>query len=128
MRLLLDTHALLWWFLDDPALSGLARNVIADPESEVVVSAVSAMEITTKFRRGRLPAAASLASGFVSMVEDYGFTALPISLDHASLAGSLAFDHRDPFDRLLISQALIEKLTLVSNERVFDATGVSRLW
>ena len=128
MRLLLDTHAVLWWFLDHPALSRVARGAIEAVDAEVMVSAVSAMEVTTKFRLGRLPEAAALADGFEGMVESYRFEPLSITLRHASLAGSLPFPHKDPFDRLLIAQALIEKVSLVSNEKLFDASGVTRLW
>ena len=128
MRLLLDTHAVLWWFLDDPALSPAARQAIGAADAEVLVSAVSAMEVTTKFRLGKLPQAAALASRFEELVEGYGFAPLSITLRHASLAGSLQLAHKDPFDRLLIAQALVEDVVLVSNERVFDPSGVQRLW
>lgn len=128
MRLLLDTHALLWWFVDDPALSPAARGAIEAEDAEISVSAVSAMEVTTKFRLGKLPQAAALADRFEALVEGYSFAPLPITLRHARLAGSLPIAHKDPFDRLLIAQALTENLTLISNEKLFDASGVSRLW
>jgi PIN domain nuclease of toxin-antitoxin system len=126
--LLLDTHAVLWWFLDDPALSRAALHAIQHDEAEVFVSAVSAMEVTTKFRLGKLPRADFLAARFETMVLDYGFQPLPITIAHAALAGSLSFAHKDPFDRLLVAQGLAEQMTLVSNERIFDAAGVDRLW
>lgn len=128
MRLLLDTHALLWWYLDHPALSAPARSAIEAEDSEVLVSAVSAMEVTTKFRLGKLPQAAALADRFEELAEGYRFAPLSIALRHASLAGSLPIAHKDPFDRLLMAQAIAENLTLVSNEQVFDASGVTRLW
>jgi PIN domain nuclease of toxin-antitoxin system len=128
LRLLLDTHAVLWWFLDDPALSTPARRAIEAADADVLVSAVSAMEVTTKFRLGKLPQAAALATRFEELVAGYGFGPLAITLRHASLAGSLSLPHRDPFDRLLIAQAIVEDLALVSNERVFDPSGVKRLW
>ena len=128
MRLLLDTHTLIWWLIELPRLADQARAAIADPENQVFVSAVSALEITTKHRSGKLPEAGVLASSFEAEIEAEGFFGLPISLQHAQRAGQLAFAHKDPFDRLLIAQALTEGMTLVSNERVFDATGVSRLW
>ena len=128
MRLLLDTHALLWWFLDDEALSSGARIALADPDAEVWVSAVSAMEIATKFRTGKLPQAVNLAADFEAMVAGEAFQPMAVTLPHAMLAGRLAFAHKDPFDRLLIAQALVENMTLVSNERIFDETGVNRLW
>ena len=128
LRLLLDTHAVLWWFLDDRALSRAARTAIGAADADVMVSAVSAMEVTTKFRLGKLPEAAVLAERFEAMIESYGFAPLPVTLRHASMAGALAFPHKDPFDRLLIAQGLSENLTLVSNEKLFDASGVQRLW
>ncbi|MEI9965624.1 MAG: type II toxin-antitoxin system VapC family toxin [Caulobacteraceae bacterium] len=128
MRLLLDTHALVWWGEDSPKLTSRARNGIDAGDNEVVVSAVSAMEITTKFRLGKLPGAGPLATNFTSMMATAKFETLPISTEHAVLAGSLAIPHKDPFDRLLIAQAMLEDLVLVSNEAVFDGFGVSRLW
>ena len=127
MRLLLDTHAVLWWFLGDPALSVTARKAI-DEATEVSVSAVSAMEVTTKFRVGKLPRAQTLAHTFDDMVASEGFTPLAVTLRHAQAAGLLAIPHKDPFDRLLIAQAQLEAMTLVSNEAIFDAFAVSRLW
>ena len=120
MRLLLDTHAVLWWFLGDPALSMTAREAIEDA-AEVWVSAVSAMEVTTKFRIGKLPRAGTLAHDFEEMVSGEGFTPLAVTLRHAKAAGLLPIPHKDPFDRLLIAQAQLEAMTFVSNEAIFDA-------
>lgn len=128
MRLLLDTHAVLWWFNGNERLSPHAREVLEGGHAEVFVSAVSAMEVTTKHRIGKLPEAQILSDRFVNMVAQVGFAQLPVTLAHGALAGRLAVAHKDPFDRLLIAQAMIENLTLVSNEKVFDQTGVSRLW
>ena len=128
MKLLLDTHALIWWFNGDGRLSPAARLAIEDESNSVLVSAVSAMEITTKHRIGKLPQARTLAARFEQDVAAQGFDVLPISIAHSALAGRLVVDHRDPFDRLLIAQALLDGLTLVSNEQIFDAAGVSRLW
>lgn len=128
MRLLLDTHALIWWLADDPALPRIARDAMADGRNDVMVSAASAMEVATKHRLGKLAEAAALAQDFESIVADEGFHPLSISLQHAILAGALPIAHKDPFDRLLIAQAKAEALTLVSNERVFETFGVARLW
>lgn len=128
MRLLLDTHAVLWWFNGDPALSAVARAAIEPDENQVFVSAASAMEVSTKFRIGKLPRAGALASRFEEMVENQGFIPLAITLAHGALSGRVAIEHKDPFDRLLIAQALLDGLTLVSNEKLFDQSGVSRLW
>ena len=128
MRLLLDTHALLWWLLGDEQLSKTAREAVDDEENDVFVSAVSAMEIATKHRIGKLDQAAAVAGHVAEIARRQGFEELPLSLAHGDLAGTLAFDHRDPFDRLLIAQAMESGMWLVSNEVLFDATGVRRLW
>jgi PIN domain nuclease of toxin-antitoxin system len=128
LRLLLDTHALIWWLAGDDALSRKARDAIADEANGVFVSAASAMEVATKFRIGKLPGAALLAQNFEALVAEQGFAELPISVHHARMAGEMAIAHKDPFDRLLIAQALAEDMVLVSNEVVFDAAAVKRIW
>lgn len=129
MRLLLDTHAFLWWVFADSKLSHRARTAIADDEqNDVFVSAASAWEITTKFRIGKLPDAGSVAHDVAAAVASEGFDELPISMLHAQRAGDLEGRHKDPFDRMLIAQALIENLTLVSNEKAFEAYAVKQLW
>ncbi len=128
MRLLLDTHALIWWVIDDPALSKAAYVAIDDPANEVLASAASAWEIATKHRIGKLANAGPLAQDFVGSIAAEGFTGLPIGLREAEAAGRLPGPHRDPFDRMLIAQALSGSLTLISNERLFDRYGISRLW
>ncbi len=128
MRILLDTHTLLWWLAGDETLPATARAVIADPTNEVFVSAASAWEVATKHRIGKLPGAGPLAVDFGREVEAQGFLALPITLGHGQDAGALTLDHRDPFDRMLIAQALAERMVLVSNETGFDAAGVVRVW
>lgn len=128
MRALLDTHALLWWLSDDPALSKPARKFIAETKNTVIVSAASAWEIATKVRLGKLSTATELAADFVSFVGREGFELLPISPDHAIRAGLLPGPHKDPFDRMLIAQAQAEGVPVVTNEIVFDAYGVRRIW
>lgn len=128
MRLLLDTHALIWWLAGDEALSRRAGAAIADEANEVSVSAASAMEIATKFRIGTLPGAELLARDFEAIVAGQGFGELPITLRHARLAGEMGIAHKDPFDRLLIAQAQAEDMVLVSNEALFDGFAVQRLW
>jgi PIN domain nuclease of toxin-antitoxin system len=128
MRLLLDTHAFLWWLDGDASLSLIARETIADEANEIFLSAASAWEITTKHRLGKLPGAASVAADVAACVAGQGFLELPITMAHAQIAGSLAGPHRDPFDRILIAQAMVESLVLVSNELAFDAYGARRLW
>jgi PIN domain nuclease of toxin-antitoxin system len=128
VRLLLDTHALIWWLAGDAALSQPALQAIGNEQNDILVSAASAMEISTKFRLGKLPDAALLATQLAEYLTEQGFAPLPISIAHAARAGNLAIAHKDPFDRLLIAQSLIENVPLVSNETRFDDFGVQRVW
>ena len=128
MKLLLDTHALIWWLAGDDALSPRARATIEDEANPVAVSAASAMEVATKFRLGKLPDAALLARDFEAIVAAQGFAELPISTRHARLAGAMTIPHKNPFDRFLIAQSQAEDMVLVSNEALFDGFGVARLW
>jgi PIN domain nuclease of toxin-antitoxin system len=127
VRLLLDTHALLWWATLNRRLSPKVKKAITKSESEVYVSAATGWEIATKTRLGKLdwpPTAGSLHD----YVSGQGFRPLPISLEHAERAGQLQIEHRDPFDRMLIAQAQVEDMLLVSNESIFDACAVRRYW
>jgi len=128
VRLLLDTHALLWWLAGDRHLTKRARAAIADESNMIFVSAASAWEVTTKHRLGKLPTPGPLATQFALEVSAQGFVPLDITLDHAQRAGELPGPHADPFDRMLIAQAQTDNLTLVSNETAFDRYGISRLW
>lgn len=128
MRLLLDTHALIWWTTLDAKLSPQAREAIGDPENMIFVSAVSAMEIATKHRFGKLPEAAVLAAQFEVELAAEGFVELPLTVRHAQFAGNLMIANKDPFDRMLIAQSILEAIPLVSNEAEFDNFGVSRIW
>lgn len=127
-RLLLDTHAFIWWFEGNSALRPLARRSIALEENDVLVSAATAWEITTKYRLGKLPGIAALALDVGGAIASQGFTELPITVSDAARAGALPGHHRDPFDRMLIAQALARDLVLISNEPLFDRYGVRRLW
>lgn len=128
MKVLLDTHALIWALGDSPRLGDAAREAISADDNEILVSAASAMEVTTKHRLGKLDEVAVLVADFAAILAAADYAILPIGLDHAALAGSLDIPHRDPFDRLLIAQARMEGIPLVSNEKLFDAFGVDRIW
>ena len=128
MRVLLDTHAFLWWIADSARLSATACRVIADEGNDVVVSAASAWEIATKFRLGRLPGSEAAAAGIAGVIAGQGFEELAISVSDAQRAGLLPGPHRDPFDRMLIAQALAHDLPVVSIDAAFDPYGVNRLW
>lgn len=128
MKLLLDTHVLLWWFFNDQKLSIKAREVIAEPTNDCHVSSVSAWEIATKHRIGRLPEAEDVVADLPAYLREARFSVLEISLSHALLAGVLPGPHKDPFDRMLIAQAKIEKLLVVTVDPVFQLYGLSVIW
>jgi PIN domain nuclease of toxin-antitoxin system len=128
LNLLLDTHALIWWMLDDPQLSRKAHEAISNEENVAFVSAVSAFEISTKFKIGKLPEAEYLVPNFESVIRQGGFEPLSVRPSDGVRAGALTLHHKDPFDRILIAQALGGDLTFVSNEKLFDDYGVKRLW
>lgn len=126
--LLVDTHVFLWWVLDDPQLSLTARRVIGDPRNEVMVSAASALEIAMKAQRGRLKLPQSPERFVPHQLQVNGFQALPIRLEHALRVYSLPDYHRDPFDRLLIAQALEDGLTLVTADTQVARYAVRTVW
>ena len=128
MRVLLDTHALLWWFTDDDRLSETAREIIANEENEIFVSAASAWEIATKQRIGKLHGVPEAAERFSELVDADGFLHLPITYLHSLRAGSYPNGHRDPFDRMLAAQSEIDKLTLVTKDPAFGRFGTRTLW
>ena len=128
MRLLLDTHALIWWFAGSAHLSARARQAIEDEANDVVVSAASAWEIATKHRLGKLPEAVELALDIEERIAGQDFGELSITTADAARAGMLPGPHQDPFDRMLIAQAQAYNLVLVSNESLFDRYGIRRLW
>jgi len=128
VRLLLDTHTLLWWLAGDRQLPRRARDAIADNDNAVFVSAASAWEISTKHRLGKLPVVGPLMTDFGAIVAGQGFEALDITLDHGLRAGMLPGPHRDPFDRMLVAQAQAGNLAIVSNDEAFDGFGIIRVW
>ena len=128
MRLLLDTHAFIWWFAGSSQLSRSVRRAIADEENDVLISAASAWEIATKHRLGKLPSAEMLALDVSGAIASQDFKELPITVEDAARAGALPGLHRDPFDRMLIAQTLSRNLLLISIEPIFDRYGVRRLW
>ena len=128
MRVLLDTHTLLWWLFDDPKLSPTARATLGDPGNEILVSSASAWEIATKVRLGKLPSAAVLVQDIAGWIERAGFSELPVRIAHAQRAGGWPQPHRDPFDRMLAAQAVEEELTLVTRDPAFDSLGIRVLW
>ena len=128
MKALLDTHTLLWWLDGDEQLSVAARDWIGEASHSVLASAASAWEIATKVLIGKLPGAVEVAARYHECLMAQGFTPLDISTDHALRAGTLPGPHRDPFDRMLIAQAQALSVPIISNERIFDNYGISRIW
>jgi PIN domain nuclease of toxin-antitoxin system len=128
VRLLLDTHTFLWWLDGDRRLARKARALVSDERNVVFVSAASAWEISTKARLGKLPGALDVAADVAGCLANQGFVSLDITVSHAQKAGGLPGEHRDPFDRMLIAQAQLEDLPIVSDDRVFDDYGVNRIW
>jgi PIN domain nuclease of toxin-antitoxin system len=123
-RLLVDTQALLWWLTDDPALSQAAREALADPANEPLVSAASVWEIAVKRSLGKLTAPDDLPD----RIADEGFARLPISAVHSWQVRDLPAHHRDPFDRLIVAQALVERLPVVTADARFNDYGVDVHW
>ncbi len=128
MKLLLDTHTLLWWFFNDTRLSARALAAIGNSDNEVLVSAASAWEIATKVKLGKLPEAADAVLRFEPLIAADGFTPLPIAARHALLAGAYPQAHRDPFDRMLAAQSELEGATLVTQDPALAAFPCARLW
>lgn len=127
MKVLLDSHAVFWWFGDPTRLSEQALEVIANSENTILISAVVAWELATKTNLGKLDAA-SLLSDFTRTLEYEGFFELPISVDQAKRAGLLPLHHRDPFDRMLVAQAQAEGMDLLSNDAALDSYDIRRIW
>jgi PIN domain nuclease of toxin-antitoxin system len=123
-RLLVDTHALLWWLTDDPALSAAARAAVADPANEPLVSTACVWEIAIKRSLGKLTAPDDLPE----RIADAGFAWLPISAEHAWRVRDLPNHHRDPFDRVLVAQALIERVPVITGNPHFGEYGVEVRW
>lgn len=128
MRLLLDTHAFLWFITADPKLSATAEQAIRDPANTPLLSIASVWEIAIKVNQGRLPIPQPLEQFIPRQLQTNRISILPIDLHHTYEIARMPLHHRDPFDRLLISQALAEGIPLVSTDSAFDAYPVKRLW
>jgi PIN domain nuclease of toxin-antitoxin system len=126
-KILLDTHALIWWLEGGAKLSPAARRIIADPEASVLVSSASAWEIAIKHHAGkfRVP---DLIKNFEGRVQREGFVELPISIEHAVKAAALPGSHKDPFDRVLIAQSQLEDAAIVTRDPLFRKYAVQCIW
>jgi PIN domain nuclease of toxin-antitoxin system len=128
VKLLLDTHALLWWLFDDRRLSRRARGLIADRSNDVLVSSACGWEISTKYRIGKLPSAAVLVQDIPGWIARAGLHELPIGLAHAQRAGMWPQAHRDPFDRMLAAQSSLEDAPLLTSDEALQAFGIVVVW
>ena len=128
MRLLLDTHTFLWFVLKDPQLSRVADNLITDPTNDVIVSPATYWEIAIKVAKKKLDLFAPYDDFMKQGIDGNDFEILPIETKHTSLLTTMPVHHKDPFDRLIISQALTERIPVVSVDSAFDPYGVVRLW
>jgi PIN domain nuclease of toxin-antitoxin system len=128
VRFLLDTHALLWLAFEQRLLSPYIREVVSNPQNEILVSAASAWEITAKYRIGKLDSAGGLAINFIPRVTAAGYQLLPITTEHALRAGLLPGSHKDPFDRMIAAQAIHEDMPLLSSDSQLDVFSVRRQW
>jgi PIN domain nuclease of toxin-antitoxin system len=128
LPLLLDTHAFLWWVEDSPRLGKKARAAIARPDRACFLSLASCWEMAIKISLGRLQLSQRLDRFVAEQMARNGVTPLSVQLPHAARAAELPFHHRDPFDRLLAAQALVEELSIVSADPVFARYGVKRVW
>jgi PIN domain nuclease of toxin-antitoxin system len=126
MSYLIDTHILLWWVFDDPKLDKNCRDIIRNPDNTIIVSSVSAWEIATKYRIGKLPEAKQIVEQYSDILRQAKFIEMAIATNHALRAGSLPIAHRDPFDRMIMAQAEIEKLPVISYDAAFR-TGLIQI-
>lgn len=127
-RLLLDTHSFLWWVNDDYQLSDAARQAISNADNDCFLSIASCWEMAIKSSIGKLSLSKPVESFIIDQITENGFRLLNIELRHAAKVESLPFHHRDPFDRLLIGQAMSDNLTLVTADTMFSDYGVTLIW
>ncbi len=128
MKVLLDTHALLWALVEPDKLSQAATEIIEQPQNTIVVSAASAWEVAIKFELGRLPEARMVIEGYHDHLRTLRAVELAINSMHAIKAGTLDAKHRDPFDRVLAAQSLVEGLAIISKDHSFAEFGVPTIW
>jgi PIN domain nuclease of toxin-antitoxin system len=129
VKAVLDTHVVLWSQRDSQLLSRTAQTILADLDTELLLSSVVPWELSVKERTGKLPQARPLLADFAQVRSNLGSVALPIADEHALLAGSLDWPHKDPFDRMLAAQAILAGAALVSADPTFDTlTGLARIW
>lgn len=125
---LLDTHTAVWWWRGSPRLGPMARDLIGRPDSDIRVSAISALEIAIKHRIGKFDGIGDPAANYSRLMAENGFVSLPVTENHAMRAGLLPGEHRDPFDRLIAAQALMEGLIVITRDPTLAAFGCKVIW
>ena len=128
MKALLDTHTFLWWITNDPQLSGRARQIMADPESELILSAASGWEIAIKARLGKLKLPDDLQGFIAEQLRINAIRVLPVQMAHALHVYTLPNHHRDPFDRMLVAQGQLEDLAIVTDDPLIGRYAVTTVW
>lgn len=128
MKALLDTHTFLWWITDDPRLSSRARSIISDTENTLYLSAASGWEIALKARLGKIKLPANVEEFLFEQMSINAIEELPIKMNHALHVYNLPEDHRDPFDRLLVSQAQLENLPIITGDHFISRYNVEIVW
>lgn len=128
MRLLIDSHALIWYVDQDHLLSPAAHAAITDPAHDLLLSAGSIWEIAIKFGLGKLVLSQPYKLWMTRAISDLAISVLPITLEHADVQAGLPRHHGDPFDRLLIAQAIVEQVSIISGDSNMDLYGITRLW
>ena len=128
MNVLLDTHTLLWYYLDDAQLSAIGQTTIEDPANRVFVSPATHWEVAIKLSTGKYTLHVPFSVFVQEAINDNGFTIVPIEPRHTAELVTLAYHHRDPFDRLLIAQAMVEGMPMISVDLIFDSYAIRRIW
>ncbi len=128
MRLLIDSHALIWAVDDPNRLTAISSSALQNPRNQLIVSAATIWEVAIKVGTGKLKLSGPYRPWITKAIFDLGATILPITIDYADFQAGLPFHHRDPFDRLLIAQSIVESIPVVSGDALFDAYGITRIW
>ncbi len=128
MRLLLDTHTFLWFLTNDPLSSATALAVIADPMNEIVISPASYWEVAIKVSLGKYPMTVPFEQFFAEGIDGNDFSILPVKIRHTAILSALPMHRKDPFDRMIVAQAIVEQVPIVSIDAALDAYGITRIW
>ena len=128
MRVLLDTQAVLWYVDQDHLVGPAARTTMADPQNDLLLSAATIWEVAIKVGLGKLTLSQLYRQWMSQVLTDLDLAVLPVTIDYAAAQAALPYHHGDPFDRLLVAQALVEGISVVSNDGAFDTYGVTRIW